>query len=92
VDETNGYIQEMLTPYIAAAAGKEYKTLRMCFRACSLNEGEESRHGFHTGQAIVYKDVVHQHMDGADSGLCVTFCVGPFRGGWMYFPDINRAF
>ena len=88
----NLYLQAIFTPYFMACGAEEYSDFRRTFRATSLTKEEEETYGFHTGQAIVYNDVVHQHLDAHDSGLCFTFCTGSFEGGYMYFPDLDMAF
>ncbi len=93
MEGTNVYTQTLLSPYLVACAGDElYTDLRKSFLAASLSQSEHDGFGFHTGETIVYNEVVHQHVDSDDSGLCVTFCTGDFEGGYVYFPDLDVAF
>jgi hypothetical protein len=92
MNEANLYLQAILTPYFMACGAEQYSDCRRCFRATSLNKEEEGTYEFHTGQAIVYNEVVHQHLDANDTGLCITFCTGAYEGGYMYFPDLDMAF
>lgn len=85
-------IQRILTPYVIASIGTEYEGMRTSFLAASLDLEEEMSHGLFTGQAIVYNEVIHQHVDSEDAGVCVTFCAGRFDGGYMYFPDLDMGF
>jgi hypothetical protein len=91
VTNTNTYIQELITSRIIACVPSEYRAMQNAFRAASLNTMDEDGPGFHTGEVIVYNEVVHQHVDDEDSGLSVTFCTGSFTGGWMYFSDLKMA-
>lgn len=77
---------------VACSTEKEYKSMRNTYRAASLDREDADAYGFHTGQAVVYNEVLHQHIDGADSGLCLTFCTGSTTGGLMYLPDLDEAF
>jgi hypothetical protein len=89
----NQYVQELLLPRVLATFPDEYdEKYRRTYLAAALDEAEERRPGFHTGHAIVWKNVVHQHMDGGDSGFCITFCTGSFQGGYLVFPDLNLVF
>jgi hypothetical protein len=89
----NHYIQHATTPYMVACATEtEYRSMRKVYRAASLDQEDGEGYGFHTGQVVVYNEVLHQHVDGADSGLCLTFCTGSLTGGLMYLPDIDQAF
>jgi hypothetical protein len=88
----NPYIQHATTAHmVACATSQEYKDMRKAFRAAGMNQADEDGYGFHTGQAVVYNEVLHQHLDGSDSGLCLTFCTGAKEGGLMYFPDMEEA-
>jgi hypothetical protein len=89
----NQYVQELLLPAVLATIPQEYDEIyRKTFLAASLDESEERQPGFHTGHAVVWKSVVHQHQDGGDSGLCVIFCTGSFTGGYLVFPDLDLVF
>ncbi|KAJ7159111.1 hypothetical protein C8R43DRAFT_860828, partial [Mycena crocata] len=41
------------------------------------------------GRAIVYKLQSHVHRDGLDCGPSVTIPIGFFKGGAIYFPDLD---
>jgi hypothetical protein len=93
IHEVNLYVQELLLPRVLATFPYEYEhTYRPIYRTAALDEEEERRAGFHTGHVIVHNQPVHQHMDGGDSGFCITFCTGSFDGGYVVFPDLNLVF
>jgi len=85
-------LQAVFTPYLMACAPETYSDHRLSFRASSLSQEEEMSYGFHTGQAVVYNEILHQHLDENDTGVCFTFCTSTFEGGYMYFPDLDVAF
>ncbi|KAJ7208450.1 hypothetical protein C8J57DRAFT_1484478 [Mycena rebaudengoi] len=42
--------------------------------------------------AVVYKLLVYMHMDGLDNGPTLTCPAGFFKGGEMYYPDIDVVY
>jgi hypothetical protein len=93
MENINNYLQECIGPLFYAGCGSHlYRKMRTSFRASALSEKEEDGVGFHTAHAIVYNDVVHQHMDNADYGYCVITCEGSFDGGHLYLPEIDMGF
>jgi hypothetical protein len=90
--EVNTYIQELLLPHVLATIPNEYDKYRDTYRAAALSEEQAAKPGFHTGHAIVYKQVVHQHQDEDDSGYCITFNTGKYGGGYLVFADLGMVF
>jgi hypothetical protein len=89
----NLYVQELLLPSVFASMATSYEEIyRPTYLAATMNEEEERKPGFHTGHVIVYKQVVHQHQDGGDSGYCVTFNTGSYTGGYLVFADLGLVF
>jgi hypothetical protein len=89
----NLYVQQIMLPRVVATFPEEYEGFhRPVFRVSALDKDEETAPGFHTGHVLVYNQPVHQHMDGGDSGYCVTFCTGSFDGGYVVFPDLGLVF
>lgn len=86
-ESTLDYLYKYLARMAWVTFPEEAKTHRECYLRNALNVPEP--HRFHLGHVIVYKQVVHQHRDKADTDFCITFAHGGYSGGHLSIPQLG---
>jgi hypothetical protein len=79
----------LLDAYFAASFPEEHKRYVEAFKA---GVWEDEDPGPWLGRAIVYKLQVNVHQDRQDGGPTAIFPVGQYKGGSLYFPDLDLKF